>query len=193
MTEKQLQNIKKRIKSFKLKLSSEKRRFGQYRDSNGLRYEIALLYIKIKDYKNAKKYFQWFEKEFSDDIGFPEFHLAWAVTMFENNDIETTKKKVYAAAFANAQIIELIPKDNLSQIIQIDTFDKDFKESIEFCANIVTPKFKYWIGKFTETEEYKNNVKKYISINKLIEDEPVGKTRSMMIDEERKFVNSLTH
>ena len=193
MTDKQLQNIKKRIKSYKLKLSSEKRKFGQYRDSHGLRYEIAMLYIKIKDYKNAKKYFHWFEKEFSDDVGFPEFHLAWAVTMFENNDIETTIKKVYAAAFANAQIIEQIPKENLSQIIKSETFDKDFKESVEFCANIVTPQFMDWIRKFTETEEYKTNVKKYISINKLIEDEPVGKTRSMMIDEKRKFVNSLTH
>ena len=72
MTERQIESIRKKIKKNRAVLAAEKRKFGCYDDSHGRRYLIALLYTMIKDYKGALKYFNWFDKEFPDDTGFPD-------------------------------------------------------------------------------------------------------------------------
>ena len=47
MTERQIKNIKKTIKFYRARLAAEKRMFGDYDDSPGLRYIIPELYLKI--------------------------------------------------------------------------------------------------------------------------------------------------
>ena len=99
MTEKQIQRIQKRIKAYRAILTAEKRRFGGYMDSGGIRYRIPELYMTIQDYKGALTYFRWFTKAFPDDIGFPAFNLFWAATLFENNKIPESLGKIYETSF----------------------------------------------------------------------------------------------
>ncbi len=79
MTPRQIEKIKKQIKSERAFLAAEKRKFGGYFDNRGRRYVIAELYSHIQDYKGVLRYYNWFYKEFPDDIGFPELHLSWII------------------------------------------------------------------------------------------------------------------
>ena len=127
MTEKQIEKIRNKIRSLRVKLSAEKRKHGWYNDSRGYRFIIPDLYLQIEDYKGALRYFNWFEKEFEMDSGFPDFNLAWTITLYKNKKPDLAIKKLYTTAFSNTYLIELIfgnkplPNDK-SELISWETF-----------------------------------------------------------------------
>ena len=196
MTEKQIENIKKKIKVCRARLTTEKRMFGGYDDSQGLRYYIPELYLKIKDFKGALVYFRWFAKAFPDDIGYPDFNLFWAATLFENNKIPDAIKKSYATAFSNTYFLDLISGRETVQIdksepIGFETLDYA-KSAYEDCIEFITLEFQVWISNLSELDEFKNNVNKFISIQKLIKDEPTGQLRTELLQTSRNFTRQLT-
>ena len=84
MTPKQTDRTQNKIAKIKRALAADKRLWGCYDDSRGLRYLSPALYLKLKDYKGAMRYFNWFQKNFSDDSGYPSFLLEWTITLFKN-------------------------------------------------------------------------------------------------------------
>lgn len=196
MTEKQIEKIKKKIKVCRARLATEKRMFGDYDDSQGLRYYIPELYLKIKDFKGALVYFRWFAKAFPDDIGYPDFNLFWAATLFENNKISDAIKKVYATAFSNTYFLDLISGRDTVQIdksepIGFETLDYA-KSAYEDCIEFITLEFQVWISNLSEFDEFKDNMNKFISLQKLIKDEPTGQLRTELLQTSRKFTRQLT-
>jgi hypothetical protein len=196
MTQKQIENIKKKIKVCRARLATEKRMFGDYDDSQGLRYYIPELYLKIKDYKGALVYYRWFSKAFPDDIGYPDFNLFWAATLFENNKIADAIKKVYATAFSNTYFLDLISGRDT---VQIDKSEPIGFESLDYaksafddCIKLITLEFQIWIINLSEFDEFKNNMNKFISLQKLIKDEPTGQLRTELLQTKRKFTRQLT-
>lgn len=196
MTEKQIEKIKKKIKVCRARLATEKKMFGAYDDSQGLRYYIPELYLKIQDYKGALVYFRWFSKAFPDDIGYPDFNLFWTATLFENSKISEAIKKAYKTAFSNTYLIDLLSgKDPVqldkSEPIGFETLEYA-KDAYEDCINFLTSEFQVWISNLSETDEFVYNMKKFISIQKLIKDEPIGKLRTELIQTSRKITRQLT-
>lgn len=64
MTEKQIEKIRLSIKKHRAALTAEKRIYGEFDDSQGRRYYISDLYMKLGDYKGAITYKKWFDKKF---------------------------------------------------------------------------------------------------------------------------------
>ena len=65
------QKIRSRLRSYERKLQKEKKEHGFYRDGAGKRYQIGPHYMLLDDNDGALAAFEWFEKEFSDDVGEP--------------------------------------------------------------------------------------------------------------------------
>jgi hypothetical protein len=196
MTEKQIQKIQNRIKAYRAILTTEKRRFGGYMDSGGIRYVIPELYFTIQDYKGALTYFRWFAKAFSDDIGFPAFNLLRAATLFENNKIPESLGKIYETAFSNTYLLELIAGKNpaiidKSELIGFENLDYA-KQIYKGCIELITLEFQIYLTGLVESKEYNENLTRYISLQKLIKDEPVGQMRNQLINESNKFERQLT-
>ena len=196
MTERQIERIKKTIKFYKARLAAEKRMHGEYDDSAGLRYIIPELYFKIRDYKGALVYFRWFSKAFPDDTGFPVFNLFWSAAFFENNKIPQAINKAYETAFSNTYLLDLI---NGKDPVQLDKSETIGYENLEYakqiykdCINLITLEFQIWISNLSEFDDFKANLNKFISIQKLIKDEPVGPMRTSLIQESNKFERQLT-
>ena len=125
MTEKQIEKIRKQIRSLRAKLSAEKRKHGWYHDGQGYRYIIPDLYLQIEDYKGALRYFNWFEKEFEVDSGFPDFNLAWTITLFKNKKYDLAIRKLYTTAFSNTYLIDLIFENKPLQIEKSELINSD--------------------------------------------------------------------
>ena len=196
MTERQIENIKKTIKFYRARLAAEKRMFGDYDDSPGLRYIIPELYLKIRDYKGAMVYFRWFSKAFPDDTGYPVFNLFWSATLFENNKIPEAIKKAYKTAFSNTYLLDLI---NGKDPVQLDKSESIGFENLEYakqiykdCIKFITLEFQIWISNLSEFDDFKANLNKFISIQKLIKNEPVGPMRTKLIQESYKLESHLT-
>lgn len=196
MTEKQIERIKKKIRSLRAILAAEKRKFGGYDDSRGIRYYIPELFFKLEDYKGALRYFNWFNKEFNDDVAYPVFHLMWTISLFKNKKLEDAIKLAYKTAFGNVYLFGLLlEKDtdpssffNSSQSGQIEWA----KKMLPFCQEIADEEFINWLKQTIAEENFQNNMKKHIAISKLLEDEPVGKQRSDLINAQINLEDSLT-
>ena len=196
MTEKQIERIKRTIKFYRTRLAAEKRLHGEYDDSAGLRYAIPELHFQIKDYKGALVYFRWFSKAFPDDTGFPFFNLLWSATFFENSKIPQAIQKAYETAFSNTYLLELIAGRDTVQLDKSETIGYEkleyAKQVCSDCINLITLEFQIWISNLSEFNDFIANLNKFISIQKLIKDEPVGPMRTGLILESNKFERQLT-
>jgi hypothetical protein len=73
LTPKQEERLRLKIKRIKSALAADKKRWGGfYDDSRGLRYLPLRHFIELEDFKGGLRYTNWFEKNFPDDICFPE-------------------------------------------------------------------------------------------------------------------------
>ena len=76
MTDKQKEKIRDKIKKVKQTLAAEKRKFGGFDDSRGLRYVPTGLYVKIGDFDGGLKYLSGLKKIFLTTLGFQNFYLS---------------------------------------------------------------------------------------------------------------------
>lgn len=56
----------------------------------------------------------------------------------------------------------------------------------------MTLEFQTWLSYISDTDDFKANMNRFISLQKLIEDEPVGKMRTHLINESTKFEKAIT-
>ena len=96
MTPKQEERIRIKIAKIKKALAADKRFWGgEYHDGRGYRYLQPALYLQLKDYKGAQRYFNWFAKTFEEDAGYPIFLFEWTVTFFKNNKLKEAEKRLW--------------------------------------------------------------------------------------------------
>ena len=107
MTPKQAERIQSKITQIKKELAADKRRWGGfYDDSRGLRYLPPALYIKLGDYSGAKRYFNWFSKNFPDDMGYPIFLFEWTLTLFKTQKMALAEQKALQTFRANTYLLD---------------------------------------------------------------------------------------
>ena len=94
MTPKQAERIKNKIKKIKTALAADKKRWGGfYDDSRGLRYIPPQLYIELNDFTGGLRYLNWFNKNFPDDSGYPDFLFEWTIVLFKTGRLKMPRKK----------------------------------------------------------------------------------------------------
>lgn len=196
MTEKQIEKIKEDIKILRARLAGEKRRFGGYFDSGGIRYVIPELYFKLGDYKGALNYFNWFAREFPGDISNPAFNLFWTITLVHHKRFNEAVRLAYKTAFSNTYLIDMVCNRDAKSIDKSELSGSESlnfaKEIVEICGKFLTREFRSWICNLSETEEFRINMNRFVSLQKLIKDEPAGTLRAKLIDESSTMEKRLT-
>lgn len=192
MTPKQIERIQNKIVKIKRALAADKRRWGgYYDDSRGLRYLAPELYIKIKDYKGALRYFNWFNKTFDDDMGFPFFLFEWSITLFKNGKLKEAEKKLFQAILRSDTLIDnFLEKDyssldmnetNSLEILALlnnqlyDFSDAEFKD------------FSEWLSEIIASPNFEQQLNAYLAIEKKLKTEPVGDVRSELVEMRSAF------
>jgi hypothetical protein len=186
MTEKQIEKVRLSIKTHRAALAAEKRKFGGFDDSAGRRYYISDLYIKISDYKGAITYKKWFDKNFPDDSGGPLLSLNWAIAYYSLGQITESKIYTIDTAFKNLYLHGFI-LDN--KVDKIDVYEPEYdmygfaKSLTEHCKKVVTQPYYDWLSAFINSDEYKEPLKKYISLHKQLKDENNTNKRGRLLDQ----------
>lgn len=174
MTEKQIDRIKLRIKKQRAALVAEKRLYGGFHDGGGRRYYIADLYLQIVDYKGAITYKKWFDKNFPDDIGDAMMSLNWSIAYHGLDKIKEAEIYAVDTAFQNIYIHGLLLD---KAVDKIDMFEPendilDYTETnLKDFKKLVTKSYRDWLSSFMNTDEYKEPITRFISLNKLLKDE----------------------
>lgn len=107
MTPKQAEKIKKKIVDIKAALAADKKQWGgEYHDGRGLRYLPPQYYIQLGDFTGALRYFNWFDKNFPDDAGFPHFLFEWTIVLFKTGKLKEARIKLFQTYKENTYLFD---------------------------------------------------------------------------------------
>ena len=105
MPQTEQQKIRTRLRSYERKLRKEKEKYGCYDDGAGKRYQVGPHYMLLDDNDGALAAFQWFEKEFPDDVGVPDHFLCWSLALYRAGNEIGAAKKLRQAMFSNLYLV----------------------------------------------------------------------------------------
>jgi len=187
MTEKQIERVKVKIDKYKKALAADKRFWGgQYHDGQGIRYIISEQYLKIKDYKGALRYFNWFEKTFPDDSGYPIFLFEWTFTLFQNRKLQDAEKKAHLTFFSNTYLFDKFLGKEPLQLDKNESSNWEFESLVqhfhysskdtEFFA------FAEWLETILQSRTFLDKANEFIELERQLKDEPVGKRRTQIVN-----------
>ena len=187
MTPRQTEKIKFKIVQIKRTLAAEKRKFGTYDDSRGLRYLPTGHYLKLQDFSGGLAYVKWFQKNFPDDSGFPDFLFEWTVILFKNGKLQDAGKKAFQTYCRNTYVFDkffgkpIVPIEKLENSnVDIPEFAKYFNYS---SAQLELADFTEWLSKFMATDKFVKSGEKFIEIYKRLKTEDDRETRHYLIQQ----------
>ena len=191
MTPKEIEKYKKYIADVKRALSAEKRKFGAYDDSRGMRYYPPKAYIKLQDFKGGLTYLTWFIKNFPDDSCFPNFLFEWTLILFKSGKFADAEKKAFETYCSNTYLFDkyfgrpIIPIDK-HEYSNIDC--PSYTDSFEY-SNKKTElsDFSEWLKLYLATEKFIKLSAKFIDINKRLKNESDDETRLYLIRQMRQL------
>lgn len=186
MTEKQAARLQDKIKSIKATLAAEKKRFGCYDDSRGLRYTPPQYYLQLGDYKGGATYFRWFEQNFPDDGGWPDFLFEWTIVLFKTGKMKEAEKKVFATYCSNTYVFD---KFFGHPIVPIKKYEgsnieqPDYTQYFSYTsAQPNLTDFADWLRSFLASERFMTARDALLEVAKRLKTEPVGPVRNALVN-----------
>lgn len=197
MTPKQQERIKTKIKRIKSALSADKNHWGgQHHDGQGLRYIPPQLYLELNDFTGGLRYFNWFNKNFPDDSGYPDFLFEWTIILFKTDRLKEAEKKAFETFRSNTYLFDTFFGRQVTKIKKWEGSNlqtQDFADN-QFCYNSKQDNlldFSEWLDKFIATEKFILLSNKYLDIQKRLETERDTETRQYLIQLKRQLENEL--
>ena len=185
MTDADRKKIRSRLRSYERKLQKEKREHGFYRDGAGKRYQIGPHYMLLGDNEGALAAFQWFEKEFSDDVGEPAHLLCWSLALHREGDELGAARKLRRTMLSN---LYLVPHLLGSPIAELEirhassNADPSYIEYIpEAVLQLWTDAERGWASALYHGAGFQSVRARYIEISKLLDTTPPGAKRSRLV------------
>jgi len=187
--------LSQRISSYMSSMKREKREHGFISDGSGKRYLMFTLLFLLDDIMKCQSYFDWYEKEFSDDIGEPEQVLCWKLLLKKMGMEEKAKYKLAELMLLNLYFIpKLIGKDikkysmwHSSNYVEPEYFDYTSSQIIEKITNDE----KIWMNNCYDSFEFKRVRKRYVEIYTILPNEKDREKRGKLIDETSRLLELL--
>jgi hypothetical protein len=175
MTTKQTERLKKKIATIRRALAAEKRRFGEYDDGRDLRYLPLALFIKLQDYTGGLRYCKWFQKNFPDDMGMPDFLFEWTIILFKNGKLKEAEKKAYQAFCSNTYLFDKFFGKPVVSINKYESFNLEhaaFTNNLAYSHKQVALRdFSAWLKQITAQEQFIRLSTKFIAVQKRLKTE----------------------
>ncbi|MEM7537939.1 MAG: hypothetical protein AAF639_37560 [Chloroflexota bacterium] len=184
--------IRDRIKRYERDLRKEKKLFGAFDDSSGTRYLLVPYYVLLGEWRGAVKSNKWFEKNFPNDVGDPFQFICATLAYYKTDDQTNAARLLQKTMFSNLYLVPRL----LGQ--ELEPLDVDPYSNTETAAYLDYAPPEYWdlwdeealawIGETYESESFVQMRERYIELEKQLKDEPVGPTRSALVEEKSKLV-----
>ena len=189
LTPKQAERLREQIAGVKRRLAAEKRRFGDYDDSGGYRYLPPKLYVRLGDYAGGLRYTHWFDKNFGDDIGYPDFLFEWTILLFKNGRRKDAERKAVQTYCCNTYLFDkffgrpVVPRgmwegSNLEMpyLAEQLSYSEQQPELADFAD---------WLGQFERTEKFEAFAARFIILRQQLKSATEYETRRALLDELR--------
>lgn len=187
--------VKSTISRYRSALRKEYEKFGFYRDGSGKRYLLFSLYFVLNDLEKAKEYIEWYEEEFSDDIGEPLQKLCWALLLYRLGEEKEAKYRIADTMLSNLYLIPYLLGEkmgpyqfkhftNFAEIGYLEYLPEEVFEHI-------TDDEKEWTKDVYYSEDVKAIRDRHIEIMLEVDKKSEYKIRKKLLDEDRGLLNRL--
>jgi hypothetical protein len=191
MPDDEKKKVRARLRSYERKLQQEKKKYGWYDDGAGKRYQIGPHYMLLDDNDGALGAFQWFEKEFPDDVGVQAHFLCWSLALYRAGNEIGAAKKLRQAMFSN---LYLVPRLLGSPVAELDIWhgssdaEPSYVEHIhEPYLHIWTEGEREWAQGLYESPGFRSARERFIKIAKALSKTRPGPERSRLVEEMHKL------
>ena len=147
-------------------------KFGCYDDSRGIRYLPPQYYIKIRDYEGGLKYGNWFDKNFPDDTGFPDFLFERAMIFFKTGKYSKAEKMAVKTYFSNTYLLD---KFFDRPIVPIEKWEGSNIAGSDYADTLIYKSdqpdltdFSDWLDDFISSDLFQKTTNEYLEISKTI-------------------------
>ncbi len=179
------------LEKIKKLLAADKRKWGIWDDSRGLRYLSPGLYIQMMDWEGGLKYLKWFEKNFPDDIGMPEFLFEWTIILFKSSKIKEMERKAYQTFFSNTYLLDSFFGNTVKPI---DKWEGSNLESMAYLQHFNyrsddpgLTDFSDWLDDWMNTPQFMETRDKYIALHMKLRHEKDQETRRYLLAQIRQL------
>ncbi len=181
------QKIRSRLRSYERKLRLEKKKYGDYDDSAGKRYQIAPHYMLLGDNDGALAAFEWFEQEFDDDGGKPDHLLCWSLALHRASNQVGAAKKLRQAMLSNLYLVPYLIDAPISRLdIWHGSSDAEpnYLDSIpEQYLQLWTDEERDWAAGLYQGPRFQLTRERCIEIRKLLDSTRPGTERHRLLSE----------
>lgn len=179
--------IRTRLRSYERKLQKEKKEHGFISDGAGKRYMIGPHYLLLDDTEGALAAFQWFEKEFPDDVGEPGHFLCWSLALHRARNEIGAAKKLRQTMFSN---LYLVPRLLGSPIAALDIWHGSSDAELSHAEyvpdaylQIWAEAEREWAAGLYESPGFQSVRARYIEISRALDTVRPGPERSRLVKE----------
>jgi hypothetical protein len=185
------QKIRSRLRSYERKLEKEKKEHGFYRDGAGKRYQIGPHYMLLGDNDGALAAFEWFEREFDDDIGKPDHSLCWSLALHRAGNEIGAARKLRQTMFCNLYLVPHLlgsPVDELDIWHGSSDAEPSYVEYVpEAYLQLWTEAERDWASGLYQSPGFRSVRARYIEISRALDTTPPGPERSRLVKEMHKL------
>jgi hypothetical protein len=187
--------LRSRISSYKSALNKEKKSYGYINDGSGKRYLLFCLYFVLDDLKKSEDYFEWYGKEFSDDVGEPIQKLCWALSLYRMGKTGVAKYKLAELMLSN---LYLIPHIIGQEVQEYDIWHSSSDKHIDYVGYLpeeVREKIKQreidWMKTLYDSFEFRRIRRRYIEIYHELQNVKELEVRKALLNESYSLLNNL--
>jgi hypothetical protein len=192
MTDKQIERVKAKIDKYKKALAADKKYWGgQYHDGQGIRYIIPEQFIKINDYKGGLRYLNWFDKNFSDDSGYPIFLFEWTFILFKCDKLIEAERKAYQTFFSNTYLFDKFLGKEPLQLDKNESSNWEYESLVDgfpySSSDTEFVDFAGWSENVLSSRAFLDKANEFVEIERKLITEPIGLKRTALVNQLSKI------
>lgn len=175
-------------------LLKEREKFGTISDGSGKRYRVCVYFVLSGAPEKAVDFMEWFEQEFSDDMGEPAFFLFAALAYHRVGLSGQARSYLLDAMISNIYMLpylfsQPLPRQDIWHASNWS--EPDYIWEIEEFLEEPTTQDREWFKNQFEDEIFSKLRSKYVETYRLLQHENKVDARRRILGEWREYASSV--
>ena len=187
MTSKQADRLRREITAIRRTLAAEKRKFGGYDDSRGLRYLPTRYYVQLADFAGGLTYLRWFWRNFSTDVGFADFLFEATIILCKQGKLLEAARQATATFRADRQLLAHFLGQPAPPAEVWENPPLAAEAYARYFATLGSPAIlqdvAQWISELTSTAEFRTHARQFSDLHRQLHGEQDPEKRRHLLDQ----------
>jgi hypothetical protein len=184
-----------KITRFKTLFKKEYESYGFISDGKGKRYFLFILLFLLGNDLKSLDYFQWYEREFPDDIGEPFQKLCWALTLYRMGRIKDAEYRLADTILSNIYLIPALIDKPVKKVDMLHGSNYAEPDYIYYLPDeiidAITESDLGWLAEFYSSKIIQKILKRHIEIFFQLQNVRKVELRKPLVRESRSLIDEL--